>query len=89
MLAVLNAGQQTFLCRLVAGQFVGDHDTRRTHLLLQQFAEEALSRRLVAPALHQNVEHEPILIDRAPEPAFSPGNLHRDLVQMPFIASPG
>ena len=30
--------------------------------------------------------HEPILIDGPPQPVLHPRDLHRDLIQMPFIA---
>jgi hypothetical protein len=88
MLPMLHPGQQVLLGSRVAGQLVGDHDTRRTHLLLQQLAQQTFSSRLIAPALNQDVEHKPVLIHCPPKPVLHPGNFHRDLVEVPFIASP-
>jgi hypothetical protein len=85
MLPVLNAGQQALLGSAVAGQLVGDHDTRWAHLFPEQLAQQAFSGRLIAPALEQNLEHDPVLINGPPEPVLHPGDLHRDLVQMPFV----
>ena len=39
------------------------------------------------PALDQDVQHDPVLVHRAPKPVLHPGDLHRDLIQMPFVAS--
>src|SRR3954465_2682280 len=52
----------------VARQLVRNHDTRRPRLPLQQLAKQTLGGLLVAPALDQNVEHNPILVDGPPEP---------------------
>src|SRR4051812_21257702 len=86
MLPVLDPGQNILLGSAVAGQLVGDHDTRRTHLLLQQLAQQAFSGGLVAPALDENIEHEPVLVHRPPEPALHPSDLHCNLIEVPFIA---
>src|SRR5215471_9694687 len=44
--------------RTIAGKFVGDHDAWRSHLLLQQLAQQPLGRLFVASALDQNIEHD-------------------------------
>src|SRR4051812_23395539 len=54
----------------VARQLVRDHDTRRPRLPLQQLAKQTLGGPLVAPALDQDVEHDPILVDSPPEPVL-------------------
>src|SRR3954469_23377358 len=54
----------------VARQLVRDHHTRHAGLPLQQLAKQTLGGLLVAPALDQNVEHDPILIDGPPEPVL-------------------
>src|SRR3954452_22715079 len=56
------------LCRTVSRQLISRHDTWWTHLLLQQLAQQALGCALIAPALNQNVEHDAVLVDRAPQP---------------------
>src|SRR5215471_690993 len=62
VLAMVNAGHDLPLCRAVAGKLVGDHDTGRPHLPLQQLAEQPLGRLLVAPALDENLEHDAGLV---------------------------
>ena len=42
VLAMLNAGHDLPFCGAVAGQLVGDHDAGRSHLLLQQLAQQPL-----------------------------------------------
>src|SRR5258707_507890 len=88
MLAMLDAGHDLPLCRAVAGKLVGDHDTRRPHLPLQQFAQQPLGRLLVASALDHDVEHDAGLVHGSPKPMLYPGNFEYDLVEMPFVANP-
>jgi hypothetical protein len=52
----------------------------------KKLAEQAFSGRLVAPALNQNIEHKSVLVDGTPEPVLYTGNLHHNLVQVPFIS---
>jgi hypothetical protein len=80
MLAMLDAGHDLPLCRAVAGKLVGDHDTGRPHLPLQQFAQQPLGRLLVASALDQDVEHDAGLVHGSPKPMLYPGNFEHDLV---------
>src|SRR4051812_25010964 len=58
----------------VARQLVRDHDTRGPHLPLQKLAKQTLGGPLVPPALDENVEHDPILVDRPPEPVLLAGD---------------
>src|SRR4051795_6479614 len=67
---MLDRGHDLTLRGPVAGQLVCDHHTRGPALLLEQLAEQAFGGPLVAPALDQNVEHDPILIDGPPEPVL-------------------
>ena len=53
--------------RTIASQLVGHKPLGQTTLPLQQFAEKALRRRLVATRLDQNIDHLTILINRTPE----------------------
>ena len=50
----------------VAPQFVGDEDTWHILQARQQPLEEALRCPGIAAALHQNVEHDAILVDGTP-----------------------
>jgi hypothetical protein len=84
--AVLDPGHQFFLRRGIARQLVRDQHPRRPHLLLQELAQQALGRLLVAPALHQHVEHEAVLVDRPPQPVLLAGDGDHHLVEVPFVA---
>src|SRR5215217_7025407 len=64
---VLDRGHHLAFRGTVAGELVGDPHTRHTGLALQQLPEQTLGGPLIAPALDQNVEHDPILVHRAPE----------------------
>src|ERR1700753_603843 len=74
VLPVLNAGHNLPLGGAIAAQVVGDRHTGRSQVLLEQFAEQALGGLLVATALHEDVENEPLLVDRAPEPMLLAGD---------------
>src|SRR3954447_11765656 len=89
MLPMLDARHDPPLCRTVAGKLVGDHDARRPALPLQQLAQEPFGGPFVPPALHQDVEHEAVLIYCAPYPMLLAGDFHRNFVEMPFISSAG
>ena len=89
MPAVLDPGHQLLLGRGIARQLVGDQHPRRLALPLEQLAQEALGGSLVAPALHQHVEHDAVLIDGAPQPVLLPGDGDHDLVEMPLITATG
>ena len=89
MPAVLDPGHQLLLRRRIARQLVRDHDPRRPALLLEQRAQQALGRLLVAPALDQNVEHDAVLIHGTPEIMLLAGDLEHDFIQMPLVAGPG
>src|SRR5918911_1557491 len=71
--AVLDPGHQLLLRRRIARQLVGDHDPRRPALLLEQLAQQALGRFLVAPALDEHVERDPVLVDGPPQPVLHAG----------------
>jgi hypothetical protein len=67
MLSVLNAGHDLSLGRAVAGQLVGDHRPRGSAPLFQQLTEQTLGGSRIAPALPQDVQHNPALIHGPPE----------------------
>ena len=48
----------------VAAQLVGDETSRSTPLVLQQFPEETLGCPVIAPGLHEDVDHVTVLVDR-------------------------
>ncbi len=66
-LPVLNARQDLALGGAVAAQLVGHDDPEHRLQGPQQHAEEALGRSGISPALHEDVEHVAVLVDRTPE----------------------
>src|SRR3954453_13422613 len=85
---VLDRGHDLTLGGAVAGQLVRDHDTRGPALLFQQLAEQAFGGLLVPPALDQNVEHKPILVDGPPEPMLRSPDHQAHFVQVPYVDGP-
>jgi hypothetical protein len=85
-LPVLDLGQELTLRYAVAGQLVSDEDARRIVQTLQQPLEEALCRSRIAVALHQDIEHDPVLIDGAPEIMQSASDAEENLVQVSLVA---
>ena len=53
----------------------------------QKLAKEPDSRKSIPFRLHQDIEHNAVLIDRSPEIVSDSVDLEEDLVQMPFITS--
>src|SRR3954452_1611032 len=89
VLPMLDAGHDFTLGRCVAAQLVSDQHTRRAALLLQQLAQQALGRLLVAPALDEDIENEALLVNRAPEPMLCAGDGDDDLIEVPLVAAAG
>lgn len=65
---VLHVRQFQYLsfCRRIAAQLIGD-DLARHRARPQHTLEEAFGGGLVAPLLHQDVEFDAVLVDRAPQ----------------------
>jgi hypothetical protein len=68
-----------FGCGGVALQLVGDEHTRGSTLLLEKLAEQAFGGLLVAPALDENIENQPVLVDGTPQPMLFPSDADDDL----------
>src|SRR5215470_2679851 len=66
-LAVFDPRQDLPLRCPVALQLIGDDDPWHVLEPLEQLAEKLLRRVLIAPALHQDIEHVIVLIDSAPQ----------------------
>src|SRR3954469_14292404 len=88
VLSVLYRGHHLTLGGPVAGQLVRDHDTGPA-LLLEQLPEQALGGLLVPPALDENVEHDPILVDGPPEPVLLAADYQAHFVEMPLVSRTG
>src|SRR3954462_11935376 len=67
---MLDRGHHLTLGGAVAGELIRDHHTRDPALLFQQLAQQALGGLFVPPLLDENVEPNPILIARPPEPVL-------------------
>ena len=86
MLAVLHTRHHSLLRGGIAGQLVRDHHARCPALTLQQFAQQALGRLRVAPALNQDVEHDSMLVHGTPEPMLFTSDADHNVIEMPFVA---
>src|ERR1700761_6026213 len=89
MLSVLDRGHHLALGRAVAGQLVCNQNARGAPLLLQQLSQQAFGGPFVPPALHQDVEHDAGLVDRAPQPVLLAGNFDGNLVEVPLVSGIG
>src|SRR5947208_5832805 len=55
----------------------------------QQLAKEAHASEPVALWLHQNIDHNTVLIHRAPKVMPLAVNVEEHLIKMPFVSRPG
>ena len=67
VLSMFDTGQYLAHRSTIAPQLIRDDDSRDVCQSLEQLAEELLGRVRVSPALHQNIEHVPLLVHRTPE----------------------
>jgi len=58
-------------------------------MAVDQAAQEGLGGFLVAPLLHQDVEHQTILVHGAPQPIAAAAALEWHLVDVPLVSWPG
>ena len=63
MLPMFHPGEQLTFGGTLAPQFIGDEHPRHVGQPLEQLAEELFRGPLVAPALYQDIQYVPILID--------------------------
>jgi hypothetical protein len=87
VLPMLDPGHDLPLGSGVALQLVSDKHTRCAPLLLEELAEQAFGGLLVTPALDENIENEPVLVDGTPEPMLLPGDADDDLIEVPLVAT--
>src|SRR5215510_906982 len=87
-LAMFHPWQDLSLRCTVALQLIRNDDPRHVLQSLQQLAEELLGRLLIAPALHQNIEHVVVLVDSAPQVMALAIDGQKDLIEMPFVSGP-
>ena len=70
----------------VALQLLRDDDLRDISQAFEQLVKKLLGCLLVVPALHQNIRHVILLVNRAPQVMPLPMDRHKHLVQVPFVA---
>jgi len=58
-------------------------------LPLEQLAQQVLGGLCVASALNKDIQHGPVLVNRAPEPVLYPRDRDHDLVHVPLVAGGG
>ena len=84
-LSVLNVWQHLAFRCAVAPQLVGHDHTRHILQAAKQPFEEPLCRLRISTTLYKDVEHDAILVHRAPEVLKLPLDPDEDLVQMPLV----
>lgn len=55
-------------CCAIGSQLIGDDHTGRRSLTLQELAHQSLGRLGISAALNENLQHEAVLINCAPQP---------------------
>jgi hypothetical protein len=88
-LTVLDIRQALALRHPVAFQLVGDENARHVLQPLQETLEEALCRAGIAAGLDQNIKHDAVLIDSAPEIMQLALDPNEHLVQVPLVTGSG
>ncbi|GAC1461103.1 MAG: hypothetical protein PVSMB2_22630 [Ktedonobacteraceae bacterium] len=89
MLPMFHARQDLAFRCSIPGQFVGDDHARNIFQSFEELAKEFLCGLFVAAALHQDVQHVAILVDRSPKGMLLATDREDDLVQMPFVPALG
>ena len=80
--AVTDIGQDLTMRGTVAAQAIGDEAARLVLQPVQQSFEKPLRRRCIPPTLHQNVQHNPVLVHCAPQIMQHAVNPDEDLVEV-------
>ena len=88
VLAMLHARQHLLLRCLVAAKLVRDDHAWHIATALEQFPEELPRCSFVATALHQDIQHVPILIDRSPQVLRLSIDLQEHFIQKLLVAWP-
>jgi hypothetical protein len=89
VLPMFDAWYDVLVRCLIAAELVRDEHTRHVLAAFEQLAKELLGGSFVAAALHQDVQHIPVLVDRAPEVLRRAVDLQENLIEVPFVARLG
>src|SRR6266700_4109813 len=76
----------TFRCS-IALQLIGDDHTWNIVQSCKELTEKSLGSFFSASALHQDIQHVPLLIHRSPQIVSLTTNRKKHLVQMPLVAT--
>ena len=79
-------GQDRSLSDAIATQTVGDEPPRRVLQPTQQVLEETLGSGAIPPVLHQNVQHDAVLVHRAPQIMQRAADADEHFVEMPGVS---
>jgi hypothetical protein len=88
-LVVFHPSQHLTFSRAVALQLIRDDHPRDVLQPLEKIAKKHLRRLLVAAALHQDVEHVIVLVDRSPQVITLAMDGQNHPVEMPMVSEPG
>jgi hypothetical protein len=83
--AVLHARQHVFFGGCIAAELIGDEHARDVLTPFEQRAEESFGGLLVAPPLHQNIQHLPVLIHGPPKIVLCTIDGEDDFIEMPLV----
>ena len=83
---MLHLGHELAVRDPVAAQAIGDQALRFVLQASQQALEEALRGRGIPTVLHQDVEHDAVLVHRAPEIVQLAVDLQEHLIKVPGVA---
>lgn len=86
--AMIDVWQELAPCHAIALQLVRDQDTRRILQTFQETLEEAPRCGRITAMLHQDVQYDAALINRAPEITQFTLDTDEDLVQVPLVTRP-
>ena len=89
MLSMFDPRQHLPLRGTIALQFIGDDHAWDILAAFEELAEELLSGDLIAPSLHQDIEHVPIPVDGAPQIVPFTVDREEHFVQVPCVAQSG
>ena len=79
-------GQDRSLSDAIATQTVGDEPPRRVLQPTQQVLEETLGCGAIPPVLHQNVQHDAVLVHRTPQIMQRAADADEHFVEMPGVS---
>jgi hypothetical protein len=86
MLSVLHTGQHLLFSCCIARQLIRDQHAWNILIAREQLPKELLGSLFVPSALHQDILHVAMLIDRSPQIMQFASDFKKYLIEMPFVA---